>query len=120
MQKITTSRRVFMQLSATSAAFLAAGASFASLTDCTKAPVASGYKVLRNTGFEFMTGIAPVVLGRSYPGVLGPEKAPEVLLKAVDNLVVTLQEYALSQLIIMIAVLQTAPLRVAMDAPWST
>ncbi len=120
MQKITTSRRGFMQLSATSAAFLAAGASFASLTGCTKAPVASGYKVLRNTDFEFITAIAPVVLGGSYPGVLGPEKAPEVLLKAVDNLVVTLQEYAQSQLIMMFDVMQSAPLRVAMDAPWST
>src|SRR5690554_2862130 len=86
MPKLSTTRRGFMQLSATSAAFLAAGASFASLTGCTKAPVASGYKVLRNTDFEFITAIAPVVLGGSYPGVLGPEKAPEVLLKAVDNL----------------------------------
>src|SRR5690554_8099639 len=68
-----------------------------------------------NTDFEFITAIAPVVLGGSYPGVLGPEKAPEVLLKAVDNLVVTLQEYAQSQLIMMFDVMQSAPLRVAME-----
>lgn len=120
MPKITTSRRGFMQLSATSAAVLAVGASFASLTGCTKAPVANGYKVLRSNDFEFLTAIAPVVLGDSYPGVLGPEKGRELLLKAVDNLVVTLQEYAQSQLVMMLDVMQSAPLRVVMDAPWAT
>ena len=120
MPNIATTRRGFMQLSATSAAILAAGASFASLTGCTKAPVANGYKVLRSSDFEFISAIAPVILSDSYPGVLGPEKGRELLLKAVDNLVMTLQEYAQGQLVMMFDVMQSAPLRVAMDAPWST
>lgn len=120
MPKITTSRRGFMQLSATSVAVLTVGASFASLTGCTKAPVANGYKVLRSSDFEFIDALAPVILSDSYPGVLGLEKGRELLLKAIDNLVVTLQEYAQSQLLMMFDVMQSAPLRVAMDAPWSS
>ena len=119
MPKLSTTRRGFMQLSATSTAVLAMGASFASLTGCTKAPVVSGYKILRSSDLEFITAVAPVILGGSYPGRLEPEKARELLLKTVDNLVVTLQEYARSQLVLLFDVMSSAPLRVAMGGPWA-
>lgn len=120
MPELTTSRRGFIQLSATSAAVLAVGASFASLTGCSKTSPASGFKVLRTADCEFISALAPVVLVGSYPGVLGLEKGRERLLKAVDNLVVTLQEYAQDQLVMMFDVMQSAPLRWVMDAPWAT
>lgn len=119
MPKITTTRRGFMQLSATSAALLTVGASFASLTGCSKAPSAQGYKVLRAGDIEFLSAIAPVILAGSYPGELDFTKAQATLLKATDNLVVTLQEYAQGQLMMLFDVMQSAPLRVAMDAPWA-
>lgn len=120
MPTITTTRRGFMQLSATSAAVLAAGASFASLTGCTKAPTATGFKVLRESDFEFLMALAPVMLSDSYPGILGPEKGSERLLKALDNLINTLQDYSRSQLMLLLDVMQSAPIRLAMGAPWST
>lgn len=120
MPAITTTRRGFMQLSATSAAVLAAGATFASLTGCSKAPAVSGYKVLREGDIEFIKALAPIMLAGSYPGTLGPENGSERLLKTFDNVVGTLQEYSQGQLLMLFDVMQSAPIRLAMGAPWTT
>jgi hypothetical protein len=118
MLKITTTRRGFMQLGTASAAALAVGGSLAALTGCSKAPAASGYKVLREGDVRFFRAIAPVVLDQSYPGTLA-EQAPERLLHSLDRLIGTLQDYAQSQLLMLLDVMQVAPLRAAMGAPWA-
>ncbi|WP_430460576.1 twin-arginine translocation signal domain-containing protein [Thalassolituus sp. LLYu03] len=117
LQKITTTRRGFMQLSATSAAALTVGGSLAALTGCSKAPAANGYKVLRDGDLEFLTALAPVVLASSYPGTLETQAADR-LLHALDRLVGTLQDYSQSQLLMLFDVMQVAPIRVAMGAQW--
>ncbi|CBL46234.1 Hypothetical protein HDN1F_26510 [gamma proteobacterium HdN1] len=117
---ITTSRRGFMQLSATSMAILSMGAGFASLTGCSKLPAASGYQVLRAGDIEFLSALAPVVLAQSYPGTLSPEVAQERLMHMLDKLITTLQGYAQGQLMMLFDVVQSAPLRVAMDAQWAS
>ncbi|UZK04651.1 hypothetical protein GAY96_12405 [Venatoribacter cucullus] len=119
LKTITTTRRGFMQLSASSAAVLTLGASIAGLTGCSKAPVASGYKVLRPGDIEILRALAPVILSGSYPGSL-QDKAPDTLLHALDSLVLTLQDYARSQLVMMFDALQVAPVRLAMGAPWAS
>lgn len=108
-----------MQLSATSAAALTIGGSLAALTGCGKAPAASGYKVLRPGDLEFLSALAPAILVDSYPGTLG-DQAQERLLKALDRLVGTLQEYSRGQLLMLFDVMQVAPLRAAMGAPWGS
>lgn len=118
MLKINTTRRGFMQLSASSAAALTVGGSLAALTGCSKAPAASGFTTLRDGDVQFFTAIAPVILDKSYPASLG-DAAPERLLKSLDQLIGTLQEYAQSQLLMLLDVMQVAPLRAAMGAPWA-
>src|SRR5690606_21595482 len=115
----TTTRRGFMQLSASSAAVLTLRASIAGLTGCSKAPVASGYKVLRPGDIEILRALAPVILGGSYPGSLAAD-GEAVLLRALDTLVLTLQDYARSQLVMLFDALQVAPVRAAMGAPWAS
>lgn len=117
MPTITTTRRGFMQLSATSAAMLTVGASFASLSGCTRTPPASGFNSLRPGDIEFLTALAPVILHDSYPGVLA-EQAQARLMLALDRLIGTLQEYAKEQLMMLLDVMQYAPLRLVMGAPW--
>ena len=73
LNTITTSRRGFMQLSATSAAALTLGASVAGLTGCSKVPTANGYKVLRPGDIEILRAVAPVILSGSYPGSLAAD-----------------------------------------------
>lgn len=119
MPTLATTRRGFMQLSATSAAALSMGGALASLTGCSKAPAASGYKVLRSGDIEFLNALAPVILSGSYPGSLG-EQAAQRLMQSLDKLIGTLQEYAQSQLMLLLDVMQVAPIRVAMGAQWSS
>lgn len=119
MLKITTTRRGFMQLGTASAAALTLGGSLAALTGCSKAPAASGYKVLRDGDIPFFTAIAPVMLNKSYPGTLA-DQAPERLLHSLDELMSTLQDYAQSQLLMLLDVMQVAPLRAVMGAPWAS
>lgn len=120
MLTLSTSRRGFMQLGATSMAVLSLGAGFASLSGCTKAPAQTGYKILRAGDLEFFSALAPVVLSGSYPSSLSTEAAQARLLHELDNLISTLQDYAQSQLIMLLDVVQSAPLRVAMDAQWAS
>ena len=119
LKKITTTRRGFMQLSATSAAALTLGSSLAALTGCSKTPSASGFNVLRDGDLEFLTALAPVILAGSYPGTLA-DQAPQRLLQALDNLVGTLQDYSRSQLLMLFDVMQVAPIRLAMGAQWGS
>lgn len=119
MLTLSTSRRGFMQLGAASMAVLSLGAGFASLTGCSKAPAVSGFKILRPGDLEFFAAIAPVILSGSYPSRLPLEEAQQRLLHELDSLISTLQDYAQSQLIMLLDVVQSAPLRVAMDAQWA-
>lgn len=119
LKTITTTRRGFMQLSASSAAVLTLGASIAGLTGCSKAPVASGYKVLRPGDIEILRAVAPVILSGSYPGSLAAD-GEAVLLRSLDKVVLTLQDYARGQLVMMFDALQVAPVRLAMGAPWAS
>ena len=80
MLTLSTSRRGFMQLGATSMAVLSLGAGFASLSGCTKAPAQTGYKILRAGDLEFFSALAPVVLSGSYPSSLSTEAAQARLL----------------------------------------
>src|SRR5690606_38757776 len=119
LKTITTTRRGFMQLSASSAAVLTLGASIAGLTGCSKAPVTSGYKVLRPGDIEILRALAPVILSGSYPGSLAAD-GEAVLLRSLDKVVLTLQDYARGQLVMMFDALQVAPVRLAMGAPWAS
>ena len=119
MLKITTTRRGFMQLGAASAAALTIGGSLAALTGCSKTPTANGYSVLRGGDLTFLTAIAPVILSDSYPGTLGSQ-AQERLLHALDRLTGTLQDYSRSQLLMLLDVMQVAPLRALMGAQWAS
>ena len=119
MPAIKTTRRGFMQLSATSAAMLTVGASISSLSGCTKVPAATGYKILRPGDLEFLKALAPVILSNGYPGPLGAE-AEERLLRSLDRLIGTLQEYARSQLILMLDIMQYPPIRIFAGARWKT
>lgn len=114
-----TSRRGFLQLSASSAAALTVGASLASLSGCSKVPVANGYKQLRAGDIEFLSALAPVILNKSYPGTLA-DAAPERLTKALDTLIGTLQEYSRGQLMQLFDVMQVAPIRSVMGAQWGS
>lgn len=114
-----TSRRGFLHLSATAAAALTVGASIAGLSGCSVTPTAKRYQVLRAGDLEFLTAIAPLILSKSYPGTLA-DAAPERLLHAIDTLIGTLQDYSKSQLLQLFDVMQVAPLRVMMGAPWNT
>ena len=118
LNTITTSRRGFMQLSATSAAALTLGASVAGLTGCSKVPTANGYKVLRPGDIEILRAVAPVILSGSYPGSLVAD-GEAVLLRSLDKVVLTLQDYARSQLVMLFDALQVAPIRALMGAPWT-
>lgn len=117
MPAITTTRRGFMQLSASSAAALTVGASFVSLSGCSKVPAAAGFKTLRPGDIEFLSAIAPVILNGSYPGPLG-NKAEERLMHSLDRLIGTLQEYARSQLVLMLNMMQYPPIRIFAGARW--
>src|SRR5690606_17454634 len=119
LKTITTTRRGFMQLSASSAAALTLGASVAGLTGCSKVPAADGLKVLRPGGIEILRAVAPVILSGSYPGSLAAD-GEAALLRALDTLVLTLQDYARSQLEMLFDALQVAPVRLAMGAPWAS
>jgi len=119
MLKITTTRRGFMQLSASSAAALTIAGSVAALSGCSKQPAATGFKVLRTADIEFLSALAPVILADSYPGKLGDSARPR-LMQALDNLVSTLQEYSRSQLMLLLDVLHVAPVRLAMGAQWGS
>src|SRR5690606_4203323 len=105
LNTITATRRGFMQLVARSGAVLALGAYIGGLTGCSNAPVDSGYNVLRPGDIEILRALAPVILGGSYPGSL-QDKAPDTLLHALDSLVLTLQDYARSQLVMLFDALQ--------------
>lgn len=118
MLDLQTSRRGFMQLGATSAALLTIGASTAVLTGCSKVPAATGFKVLRPGDIEFLSALAPVILSNSYPGVLGAD-AQQRLMQALDSILLTLQDYARSQLVMLLDAMQVGIARVAMGAPWS-
>ena len=118
LNTITTNRRGFMQLSATSAAALTLGASVAGLTGCSKVPAANGYKVLRPGDIEILRAVAPVILSGSYPGSLAAD-GEAVLLRSLDKVVLTLQDYARSQLVMLFDALQVAPVRALMGAPWT-
>jgi len=107
-----TSRRGFLQLSASSAAALTVGASLAG-TGCSKVPAAEGYKLLRAGDIEFLSALAPVILNKSYPGTLAAD-APVRLTQALDTLIGTLEDYSRSQLIQLLDVMQVAPIRAAM------
>ena len=117
MPVITTTRRGFMQLSATSAAALTVGASFASLTGCSKTPPANGFKVLRPTDLKILATLAPVLLKGGYPGPLADQAEPR-LLHELDRLIGTLQDYSKGQLVLLLDTLNVAPIRLAMGAPW--
>lgn len=119
MPVIKTTRRGFMQLSATSAAALAVAGSFASLTGCSKTPPATGFKVLRPGDVEIFKALAPVILKGSYPGPLG-DKAEITLLQELDRLIVTLQDYSRSQLVLLFDVLQAGPVRFVAGGPWKS
>ncbi len=114
---LNTSRRGFLQLSASSAAALTVGASLAGLTGCSKVPAAEGYKLLRAGDIEFLSALAPVILNKSYPGTLAAD-APVRLTQALDTLIGTLEDYSRSQLIQLLDVMQVAPIRAAMGAQW--
>lgn len=118
MLNLHTSRRGFMQLSATSAALLTIGASTAALTGCSKVPPAEGFKTLRAGDIEFLAALAPVVLAGGYPGALGAE-AQQRLMLSLDDTILTLQDYARSQFVMLLDAMQVAIARVAMGAPWS-
>lgn len=116
---IKTTRRGFMQLSAGSAAALTVLGSAAGLSGCSKQPPASGFKVLRNDDVEFLSALAPVILSDSYPGALG-ELAQPRLMQSLDSLISTLQQYSQSQLMLLLDVLQVAPVRLVMGAQWGS
>lgn len=116
--ELSTTRRGFMQLSAGSAALLTVGGSFAALTGCSQRAAAPGYRLLRPAHLEFIAAIAPVILNKSYPGMLA-EDAENRLLTALDRLMGTLQHYAQKELVMLLDVMAVAPLRKLMGAPWS-
>ncbi|MFY9180001.1 MAG: hypothetical protein WAO12_09540 [Venatoribacter sp.] len=119
MPTLETSRRGFMQLGATSMAVLTMSAGFASLTGCTKSPMPEGYKILRQNDIDFLSALAPVMLSDSYPGNMEPEVAKELLMKSLDRLIGTLQEYARSQLELLLMTMQSGPIRIFADAQWA-
>lgn len=119
MQTITTTRRGFMQLSSGSAALLTLGGSLAALSGCSKTPAADGYQVLRAGDIELLGALAPVILAGSYPGPLAAQAQPR-LMQSLDQLILTLQEYSQKQLLLLLDVLQVAPVRLAMGAQWGS
>ncbi|MAY01047.1 MAG: hypothetical protein CMI08_17935 [Oceanospirillaceae bacterium] len=113
----TTTRRGFMQLSTASAALLTLAGTAAGLSGCSKQPAAEGYRLLRQGDIELLSALAPVILADGYPGQLGAQ-AETRLMQALDNLIGTLQEYSRSQLMLLLDVLQVAPIRSVMGAQW--
>lgn len=116
---ITTTRRGFLQLGMTGSAALVIGSGVAGLTGCSKQQTpASGYKVLRDKDLYFLGAMAPAILTTgAYPGPLAGQ-ARERLLKKLDSILVTLQEYSRGQLIMMFDLMHAAPTRLAVGAPW--
>ena len=88
-----------------------------SLSGCSKQPAAEGYRLLRQGDIELLSALAPVILADGYPGQLGAQ-AETRLMQALDNLIGTLQEYSRSQLMLLLDVLQVAPIRSVMGAQW--
>jgi hypothetical protein len=117
---IETSRRGFLQLSASGTAALAIGSGLATLTGCSKKPAtAQGYKVLREGDLLFLGALAPAILVDAYPGPLGAN-AHERLLKQLDTILNTLQGHARGELLMMFDLMNSAPLRLATGAPWGS
>tara|TARA_B100001109_G_scaffold255881_1_gene262060 strand:+ start:37399 stop:37947 length:549 start_codon:yes stop_codon:yes gene_type:complete len=106
-----------MQLGATSAAALTIAGSVAGLSGCSQQPAATGFKVLRDGDIELLSALAPVILADAYPGTLADQARPR-LMQSLDRLISTLQEYSRSQLMLLLDVLQVAPVRFVMGAQW--
>lgn len=113
-----TTRRGFMQLSAGAAATLTLGSSLALMSGCSSQP-AEGLKFLSADDADFLAALTPVIMADSYPGQLTLEQARARQVAALDRLIGTLQQHAQSQLKQLLLVMSSAPLRLAMGAPFT-
>lgn len=113
------SRRNFLQLSASSSAALMVGAGVASLAGCSHQPDReNGYKVLRRDDVYFLGAIAPAILTTlGYPGDLRREARGRLIAK-LDEIMMVLSQHTRKQLIMMFDLMNSAPTRVAVGAPW--
>ncbi|ASP37663.1 hypothetical protein CHH28_02800 [Bacterioplanes sanyensis] len=114
---LNTTRRGFMQLSGGAAATLTLGSSLALLSGCSRQPEA-GLQFLTADDADFLAALAPVIMGASYPGQLGPEQARARQVAALDKLIGTLQYHSRNQLVQLLAIMSSAPLRAALGAPF--
>lgn len=118
MLTFKTSRRGFLQLSATGSAMLALGGGAASLSGCSQQPAAEGYRHLRHADVAFFSALAPIILAGSYPGSLG-EQAERMVLLSLDEKINSLHYYARQELMTLLNIMQVAALRVMVGAPWA-
>jgi len=115
-------RRGFLKVGVLGSLTLALGSSFHALS--------IGYSVshpakervfLRKQDTEFLLAIAPAILNKNYPGILG-EQAAERLLTALDNMMLTFNNFSQKQLLQLFDLMSVAPLRYLAGgpfAPWS-
>ena len=109
------SRRGFMSGSA--ALMLTAGAGLATLTGCSR-QTAADYRYLTDDDVALLTALAPVILGPAYPGTLA-EQADKRLLASLDRTIHNLNGFARKELLQLLQMLASAPLRLALGAPFS-
>ncbi len=113
------SRRNFLQLSASSSALLAIGAGVSSLSGCSQqVDTDNGYRVLRRDDVYFLGAIAPAILTTlGYPGGL-QDDARGRLISKLDEIMSVLSHHSRKQLILLLDLMNSAPTRVAVGAPW--
>lgn len=120
-QSMPTSRRGFLKAGVLGSAGLTLAGASATLSGCSSVPEGAmgDYKILRPKDREFFAALIPVVIAAGYPGEL-KEQALLRTIKALDDLIFTLNEFNRVQMGQLFDALSMAPIRFAMGGPWSS
>ena len=112
-------RREFLKIGAIGSLTLALGSSFHALSiGYSKPSPVKGLQFLREQDAEFLLAIAPAILKVNYPGFLG-EQAAERLLKTLDKMMITFNEFSQQQLLQLFDLMSVAPLRFIAGGPFT-
>ena len=120
-QAMPTSRRGFLKAGILGGAGLSIAGASATLTGCSNVPEGAmgDYKFLRPQDREFFAALVPAVIASGYPGEL-KEQAILRTIKALDDLIFTLNEFNRVQMRQLFDALSMAPIRFAMGGPWAS